>query len=342
MIGEQLSTLVAGLGLGRRYVAPVEDGMAVVVTDTVARPADGDDAADVVDVLRALTDWTPQTFTATVRTGGGLTADAEVRFPSPRPQGEPACDAVLLDWHAARDPAGARVEAGGGAPSVLVLDILHGENMVSAFVGRVLSACGVNAFVMHMPRNARRRPAPGPYDWRHFLPSLRQAIADARRARDVIAALPGITGPVAIQGTSLGGFVTAAAAGIDRAFDPVVIALAGGDVYRVLCDGQVDAARVRLRLTEAGLTDEQLRGELWASDPLRVAHRLDPARTWMFTARRDQVVPAAQSDALAARIGLGPSHHVKIGGCHYTCVVNAPKVIADVARIIKGEEGAVS
>lgn len=329
---EDIANLMSGLGLGRKAVPLPHDGLTLAVTDSICTITD--DSPEVVEVLRSLTTWPDRSFQALVRTKDTVGADATITFPSPRPQGEPCCDEVIVDWHVARDKAGNRVN---GAPAALILDILHGENMVSAFVARILSGQGVNAFVMHMPRNGRRRTGPGPYNWGYFLPSLRQAIADARRARDVILALPGISGPVAIQGTSLGGFVTAVTASIDRAYDPVIIALAGGDVFGVLTTGEVDAARVRVRLNNTGMTDDKLRDELWLSEPMRLVHRLDPRRTWMISARRDQVVPSTFSHSMARRIGLPPSHHIKISGCHYTCMINAPRVILDIARIIKGK-----
>jgi hypothetical protein len=197
-----------------------------------------------------------------------------------------------------------------------------------------MAKAGVHAFVLHMPQNGRRRSVSEPHDWSAFLPSLRQGAADARRARDVIAALPTVTGPIGLQGTSLGGFVATVTASIDNAFDRVLLALTGGDVYGILTTGRMDAARVRKHLHDAGFDDARLRSWLWGMEPLRVAHRLDPRRTWLFSARFDQVVAAAHSRRLAAEIGLDWQHHRHFGGCHYTCVLSAPRFLSEMIRAI--------
>jgi hypothetical protein len=163
---------------------------------------------------------------------------------------------------------------------------------------------------------------------------LKQGVADARRSRDVIAALPGVS-RVGVQGTSLGGFVAAVAASIDRAFDPVILALIGGDVCGILTTGRMDAARVHQRLRRAGYDDERLRQELWDAEPLRLAHRLDPARTWLFSARWDQVVAPAFSARLADAARLPSRHRRTLGGCHYTCAAGAISIVSEMVRIAR-------
>jgi hypothetical protein len=296
-------------------------------TDTVAAPTGG--STDAAAMLRDLL-WDSRAgraFDVTCRaTDEGSPADAAVAFPSPKPVGHAASDTVHLDWHAARD--GRPGDLRPGAPAMLVLDILQGNNLVANFVARSFARHGVHGFVMHMPFTGPRRAPGEAYDWNWFLPSLRQAIADARRARDVIAALPRVDAArVGVQGTSLGGFVATVAAAIDDAFAPAVIALAGGDVYRILSEGRADAARVRGRLRGVGFTDRKLKDELWRSEPLRVAHRLNRRKTGLLTARHDQVVPPRFSKQLADTVCLARPHHRTFAGCHYTCLVSAPWIL---------------
>ena len=114
-----------------------------------------------------------------------------------------------------------------------------------------------------------------------------------------IAALPGVdAGHIAIQGTSLGGFVTTLTAALDDGFDQVFIALAGADLYSMVMKGGQDSARIRRNLRSAGYDDQSVKTLLWAIDPIRVAHRLQPERTWLYTAMFDQVVPANCGAAL--------------------------------------------
>jgi hypothetical protein len=316
----------------RLGLLPMEAGEQFSVTDTIAP-----DVADTAtcdgerEVLSALC-WQPETFTA--RTVAEGDADLAVLFPSPKPQGHENWDTAVLDWYFARDRQG-RTKS---APAVVVLDILQGGNLVSGYIARTLAKNGLHAFILHLPQNGRRTQPGAKHDWKHFLPSLKQGASDARRARDVVAALPTVSGGVSLQGTSLGGFVATMAGSIDDAFDSVILALTGGDVFGVLSKGKMDAARVRQSLREIGFTDEKLREWLWQIEPLRVAHRLNAKKTWLFSARYDQVVPGAHGKMLAEAIGLDWSHHRQLAGCHYTCAINAHRFLQEMTRAItKGD-----
>ena len=294
------------------------------VTDTAPNLA-----ADESEVLRQI-NWQRQTFDATFDCwpDGG---DVAFRFPSPLPLGHRAWDTVVVDWHIARGRLG-NFKAG---PAVLVLDILQGGNLVSGYVAKTLARHGIHGFVLHMPQNGRRRDGDRPYDWSLFLPSLRQAAADARRCRDVIAGLPLVNGAIGIQGTSLGGFVATLAGAIDNTFDRVFLALTGGDTYGVLTTGKADAARVRRHLLEAGFDDRTLRDVLWQMEPLRVAHRLDPRRTWLFSARFDRVVAGGYSRKLARAIGLDARHHRQLFGGHYTCALDGWRFLSTLVHLAR-------
>jgi hypothetical protein len=307
-----------------RDLPPVREGEAFDVWDTVT-PV-GADANGSAEVLRRIV-WPGQRFAAKCRLDS-LGGDVSVHFPSPLPQGYPVWDEVVLDWHIARDQGG-KFTSG---PAVLVLDILLGGNRVSGYIAKTLAKHGIHGFVMHMPQNGRRRLASETHDWGVFLPSLTQAAGDARRSRDVIASLPLVTGPVSLQGTSLGGFVATLAGSIDDAFGSVMLALTGGDVFGVMQSGKMDAALVRRQLLNVGYDDEKLREYLWGIEPLRVAHRLNPKRTWLFWARFDQVVKPVHSAKLADAIGLDWQHRRQIAGCHYTCFVSAPRFLGEMMR----------
>jgi hypothetical protein len=312
----------------RSHYVPVEDGQTLTVTDTVSPgPFATRDAREVISDLM----WSPATFEAACHLHPISDADATITFPSPLPQGHEVWDRAVLDWYTARDRLGQTVTG----PAVLVLDILQGGNLISGFVAKSLAKSGIHGFVLHMPQNGRRKRLGEMHDWSAFLPSLRQGAADARRARDVIAALPLVTGPIGLQGTSLGGFVATVAGSIDGAFGPVLLALTGGDVYGVLTRGRMDAVRVRSHLRDAGYDDQRLREWLWRIEPLRVAHRLDAKRTWLFSARFDQVVSAPHAKKLATEIGLDWQHHRQFAGCHYTCVVSAPRLLSEMIRAVQ-------
>jgi hypothetical protein len=307
---------------------PLQAGESLLITDSISKTVAGETACDGEREVISSFAWEPETFTAVTADEGD--ADLAIKFPSPKPQGNPHWDTAILDWHFARDRIG-RIKT---APAVVVLDILQGGNLVAGYIARTLSKNGLHAFILHLPQNGRRMKPGAKHDWNYFLPSLRQGASDARRARDVVASLPMVSGGVSLQGTSLGGFVATMAGSIDGCFDSTILALTGGDVYGVLSNGRMDAARVREQLRTVGFTDTKLRDWLWQIEPLRIAHRLRAKRTWLFSARYDQVVPAKHGKMLAQAIDLEWSHHRQLAGCHYTCAINARRFLTEMMRAI--------
>ena len=136
----------------------------------------------------------------------------------------------------------------------------------------------------------------------------------------------------------MGGFVAATAAELDGAFEPVCLAFCGGDVMTVLTQGQLDAQWQHERLLAAGYNDEQLRTMLSPVDPLRLAGRLNPQRTFLYSARMDQVVPASCSDALSEAIRLDDEHHLFFDCDHYTAVLFLPAIVEQVAERVRKAE----
>lgn len=257
---------------------------------------------------------------------------ALVLFDSPAPAGSD--DRAVLEWHAACDENGNVIDA----PAILLLHILDSRMLLERPMARAMAKAGVHAFILHLPGygmrsdHQRRPPHVDLAAWQ------RHAVADARRARDAIAALPHVgNGRVALHGTSLGGFVATFVAALDGAFDPVFIALAGGDIKTLLQNGVNEAAYFRNALAGRGIVGEQLDDLAWQIEPTRVAHRLNPLRTWLFSAVADRVVPAASGLALARSIGLTPDHHVWLIGNHVTSVVNLPWVVGAIVAQVKTE-----
>ena len=254
-----------------------------------------------------------------------------VHFPSPRSGEGFDPHPAVLEWYHARGQHRA-----ADAPAVLVLHILDGRMRVARSIARVLSSQGIHAFVLHMPgygdRSEGHRRPPTVTQW---LLQSRQAVDDARRARDAIAALPGIDpAHISIQGTSLGGFVGAGAAALDGAFDNTFLFLAGGDLPALFRDGELDIGKLRDQLRREGMSDADRDRQLAAIDPMRIAHRLDPQRTWLYSGRADNVVPPANAEALAQAAGLDAEHHVWLDATHYSGILMLPGILRQmVARI---------
>jgi len=298
-------------------------------------------AADPRPDARACLDglvWPRERFDVVVepaRAGGA----PFVRFPSPLQDGPESNDTVWMEWHRARDAEGE--PATDRRPACVVVHESGSGMQVGRLVARGLSAHGIHAFLVHLPYYGRRRPAGDKPGAAELVPAIRQAVADVRRARDAAAALPGVDfGRIALQGTSLGGFVAATAAGLDHGFHRTFVMLAGGDLAGVLAGGRREAAEVRAKLAASGMSPDEVRATLHAIEPLRLAHRYAPGRTWLYSARFDDVVPPAHARRLAEAAGLDPAHLVELEANHYTGIVYLPALLAQVRDRILADDPA--
>lgn len=278
-----------------------------------------DDARECLESLR----WTPGGFTIELEPAAPGCGDWLVRFPSARPIGNEINDRAAMEWYAARDKDGAIRKA----RAVVVVHESGRQMTVGRIIARGVNAHGLHGFLLQLPGYGARRDEKLS-DIERGLNSMQQAIADVRRARDAVAALPAVDGTViAVQGTSLGGFVVSTAAGLDRGYDRVFILLAGGDLQEVIFNGARDAAKMRRKLTEAGVTYEQIKELARQVEPLRLAHRIDPATTWLYSGKFDDVVPPRCSTALAKAAKLPVGHHVEMDADHYSGIIHLPKVV---------------
>ena len=279
--------------------------------------------------------WKPVEFEVTVEAGSDPAMEGLVRFPSPKPNGVAQNDRVALEWYAAKDDSGNVIDA----PAIVVVHESGSKMEVGRIFAKALHAQGLHAFMIQLPFYGARKPAGFKPDGRQVEATMRQGIVDVRRARDAVAALPHVDKTnIAVQGTSLGGFVTATTAGLDRGFASVHIMVAGGDLYELVANGQREAGKLREMLAEAGYTGDKLRDLFAAVEPLRLAHRLDPQTTWMYSATRDQVVPPAHANKLAEAAKLTDDHHTQLWADHYTGIIYVPVVVDSIAKHVKATQ----
>jgi len=317
------------------------DGQTTAVPGATFRAADtlcaGDEARDDARSCLAGLCWKAGTFDVAIEAAAGRDGDLRVRFPSPFTDGPDCNDTVWMEWYQARDREGAIAPG----PACVVVHESGSGMTVGRLVARGLSAHGVHAFMVQMPFYGARRPKEGRAGAEMLVPAVRQAVADVRRARDAVACLPLVDSRrISVQGTSLGGFVTATVAGLDGGYDKVFILLAGGDLAGVLEKGKRDAEKVRRKLAESGMTEQQVRDTLHAIEPTRLAHRYRPDRTWIYSGRYDDVVPLANCQLLADSAGLPADHHVVMEANHYSGIVYLPMVMARIAGEIHGTSAA--
>lgn len=306
-------------------VTALDVGQKFTATDTLSC---GDESNK--DAQQCISDlsWAPNDFSVEVEAAEPGCGDWRIHFPSARPVGNAKNDLVSMEWFAARDEEGEiRV-----APAIVVVHESGSRMTVGRLIARGLSSHGLNAFLLHLPGYGPRR-VEGVSDIERTLPALQQAIADVRRARDAAVALPGVDGSVVgLQGTSLGGFVAATAAGLDRGYDRVFILLAGGNVHEVVLKGARDAAKVREKLFAAGVTEQQIKDMSRKVEPLRLAHRLNPKQTWVYSAKYDDVVLPENTRALVDAANLPADHHIELPADHYSGAIYLPKVIQQISQ----------
>lgn len=298
------------------------------VRDTLAPRTDpSSDAQACLDNLI----WKPGDFEVTLEPSTDSEIDGYVRFPSPKPNGVAQNDCVALEWYAARDENGKLIDA----PAVVVVHESGSGMEVGRVFAKAFRAKNLHAFMIQLPFYGLRKPAGFRLDGSHVETTMKQGIADVRRAKDAVAVIPHVVSSnIALQGTSLGGFVASTTAGLDRGFQSVHIMVAGGDLYHLVANGQREAGKLREMLAAAGYTGEKMRQLFDQVEPLRLAHRLDPATTWMYSATKDQVVPPIHAMKLAEAAKLAEDHHIRLLADHYTGIIYMPIVVDSMSKRI--------
>lgn len=291
-----------------------------------------DSNEDANDCLRGL-QWTPDSFEVHVETAPDPAIDRIVRFPSAVPSGDDTNDRVVLEWSIPRNIEGQL------APAIVVVHESGSGMTVGKTFAQGLRNLGFHTFMIQLPYYGLRRSPELKRDEVNQIAAMRQAVADVRRARDAVAGLPGVDpNQIALQGTSLGSFVAATAASLDNAYQGVFLMLAGGDLYSIIQNGDKDAAKARERLARLGLEGETLRAAVRKVEPLRVAHRLDPDRVWLYTGMYDTVVPPENSHRLAHAIGLAEEHHIRMPANHYSGVAFLPLIFGHVQSHLRSPQ----
>lgn len=323
-----LAVLVATESVGseeHEYPIP-EPGEVRSVEDTLNLDADSvEDAQECLSGLR----WNPSEFKVRCQAVSDGNGDLLVRFPSPVSSGDEVNDDVSAELYLAKNQEKRPVRS----RCVIVVHESGRGMTVGRIFARGFAAQGLHALLVHLPGyGARRSDKSGKPDM--ILRAMKQAVADVRRARDAALAFPFVDpSVVGIQGTSLGGFITSTAAGLDGkrpAFNRVFILLAGGNLHDVVLQGAKDAAKVRERLASIGITGDQVRDLARPVEPLRVAHRLNPETTWLYSGKYDDVVPPACSVALADAVKLPRGHHIELPADHYSGAVFLPVILNEM------------
>ncbi len=312
------------------------DSKLFIAKDTLV--CDQDASEDTRKCLDGLI-WPPTQFEVRCEAPLPQFGDALVSFPSPLSSGDPINDRVTMEWYLARNEQQEPIDA----PAIVVVHESGSRMTVGRVFARGFQSAHLHAFLIHLPYYGSRRTGNDRPSEDAAIKAIRQAVADVRRARDAVAALPFVeNGKVSLQGTSLGGFVSATSASLDsgrqgHGYENVFLLLAGGNLMDVIRSGQKDVAKFRQKLRQSGLSINQIESVVMQVEPTRVAHRLDPQRTWLYSAEFDQVVPMKNALALAQSARLDSSHHQRLLANHYSGVIYIPFVLAEMAARIRGD-----
>lgn len=285
-----------------------------------------DESADANLCLQGLC-WEPDSFSVINRPPLSEHGDRLIQFPSALPSGNKSNDLVFLEWSVCKNEQGEPQTA----PAIVIVHESGSQMNVGRLFARSLRHLGFHTFMIQLPYYGHRRSSDFKREELNQISSMRQAIADVRRARDAVAVLPFVDNKtIALQGTSLGGFVAASAASLDGGYNAVFLMLAGGDLFDILQHGEKDAAKARERLARQGLTGDRLKEVVQIVEPTRIAHRLPPQNSWLYSGLYDKVVPQKNALLLARSIQLEESHHIRMPANHYSGVVFLPMMLTHI------------
>ncbi len=169
-----------------------------------------------------------------------------------------------------------------------------------------------------------------------LIQGFEQGVEDARRAVDILSALPEINPQrIGITGISLGGIQAATICGSEPRIGKAFLMLAGGDLKTIISSAR--EARYLKAFIE-GLPEEG-RARVWTFfeefDPINAGPALsklaERGNFRMVCAENDEVVPPESSRKLARAAGFA-DHITWLLRCgHYSAMAGLPKILGEVA-----------
>ncbi|MBL8695865.1 MAG: alpha/beta fold hydrolase [Planctomycetes bacterium] len=257
----------------------------------------------------------------------------ELRFPSPRPSGDPVNDVVRATYF--------RPAARRDLPAAVVLHHSQDDFKLERAISRDLALAGVATLMLRLPWYGERRP-PGT---RTILAAerglgglesdFRQAAADALRAVSWLRARKEVDSKrVGLVGISLGALVGSLAAGASGTLDRCVLVLGGGDLATILRSPVHETSGVRTALEREKVEEAELRTRIERLDPLRFADRICGARTLFVQASKDEIVPRVCSEKLIEAVSAkdGRPRVRWFDASHKSIVFSLPEVMQEVKQ----------
>lgn len=222
-------------------------------------------------------------------------------------------------------------------PAAVVLDIMDGSAILPRVMARAAAQQGLAALYLPMPCYSDRRPAHDEHqqvlrdDPARAADGLRQTVMDVRRARAILLSLPEVDPEqIGLTGISLGGIMTALAAGVDGEFARVVPILSGGDVATIIFHAH-ETRKLRQMMVDKGM--DRAAEALAPVEPLNFALRIRSDRCLMINSANDEVIPKATTMALHKSIGEPQIVWLPAG--HYSSLTYFPLMQKTVIEFLR-------
>jgi hypothetical protein len=255
-------------------------------------------------------------------------AKVELPFRAPEGASEAARRPIRFTWYEPKSGATRR-------PLVLLSPILGSDTQFVEGFAETFAARGWHAAIVKRPK----------LDYDESLPltqvedGMRAAVMRQRQVLDWFLARDDVDpARVGSFGISAGAILGSVVAATDARYAAHVLCLAGGPLADVLVETDEDGLRklVDRALAKEGVSHEAFRvrlQEILRSDPVALAHRVDPRKVLLFLARFDRTVPIRCGRTLWQAMGEPEVVTVPLG--HYTSILLLPWVRSRTVRFFE-------
>src|SRR5262249_48186504 len=195
----------------------------------------------------------------------------ELTFPSPVESPYPENNTVYAEYY--------RPRGQGPFPAVIVLEILHGGDVVSRVQANMLAQNGVAALFVRMAYYGPRSPKSERVrllstDVPRTMDAVRQTVLDCRRATAWLESRPEIDAKkLGMMGTSLGSFMAALTAEMEPRINKTALLFGGGGFVDAYYDHPRAKSYVEV-FEKLGGTKKLIKDVLAPIDPLTCANNL--------------------------------------------------------------------
>lgn len=224
-------------------------------------------------------------------------------------------------------------------PALVCLHILHGSFELERMLCSRMAQNGVAALFFKQPYYGERGGSVGKArmtaDARTFVEGIEQGVEDARRAVDIMQALPQVNPRrISITGISMGAFMSANVCGVEPRIHKAWLLLGGGDVKGIIMSAH-ETRKIREFFDGLAAAErERLFAALEKSDPLWAVPALRKlaaaGRLRMTNAELDQVVPPAATRRLAEAIDFADGVVWLKGMDHYSAMAALPQIMSEM------------